>query len=53
LHLRFNGIDDPEMIPSGTAYSAAFESNIPLCNRLDSRHAAVSLLSAIAFADAQ
>jgi hypothetical protein len=55
LHLRFNDFHDPEQIPRDTAYSTVFESNVPIVvqyTRLDSRHAEVSLLSAIAYAEA-
>jgi hypothetical protein len=55
LHLRFNDFHDPEQIPRDTAYSTVFESNVPIVvqhTRLDSRHAEVSLLSTIAYAEA-
>jgi hypothetical protein len=55
LHLRFNDLHDPEPIPRDTAYSSVFESNVPIVvqhTRLDSRHAEVSLLSTIAYAQA-
>jgi hypothetical protein len=55
LHLRFNDLEDPARIPRDTAYSSVFESNMPIVvqhTRLDSRHAEVSLLSTIAYAEA-
>jgi hypothetical protein len=55
LHLRFNDLHDPEPVPRDTAYSSVFESNVPIVvqhTRLDSRRAEVSLLSTIAYAQA-
>jgi hypothetical protein len=55
LHLRFNDLADPAPVPRDTAYSSVFESNMPIVvqhTRLDSRHAEVSLLSTIAYAEA-
>jgi|SRR5580658_989206 hypothetical protein len=55
LHLRFNDLTEPEAIPRDTAYSSLFESDRPIVvqhTRLDSRHAEVSLLSTIAYAQA-
>jgi hypothetical protein len=55
LHLRFNDLTDPAPIPRDTAYSSVFESDLPIIvqhTRLDSRHAEVSLLSTIAYAEA-
>jgi hypothetical protein len=55
LHLRFNDLHSPEPIPRDTAYSSVFESNVPVVvqhTRLDSRRAEVSLLSTIAYAQA-
>jgi hypothetical protein len=54
LHLRFNDLDHPEPVPRGTDYASLFESDIPIIvqhTRLDSRHAEVSLLSTIAYAE--
>jgi hypothetical protein len=54
LHLRFNDLTKPQPIPRDTAYSSVFESNVPIIvqhTRLDSRHAAISLLSTIAYAE--
>jgi hypothetical protein len=55
LHLRFNDLTDPAPVPRDTAYSSVFESDVPIVvqhTRLDSRHAEVSLLSTIAYAEA-
>ena len=55
LHLRFNDLERPEPIPRDTPYSSVFESDAPIVvqhTRLDSRHAEVSLLSTVAYADA-
>jgi hypothetical protein len=55
LHLRFNDLTDPESIPRDTAYSSVFECEVPIIvqhTRLDSRHAEISLLSTIAYAEA-
>jgi hypothetical protein len=54
LHLRFNDLNDPRSIPRDTDYASVFESDEAIIvqhTRLDSRHAEVSLLSTIAFAD--
>jgi hypothetical protein len=53
LHLRFNDLKDPAVIPRDTDYSSVFESDVPIVvqhTRLDSRHAEVSLLSTTAYA---
>jgi hypothetical protein len=55
LHLRFNDLTDPAPIPRDTDYASVFESDLPIIvqhTRLDSRHAEVSLLSTIAYAEA-
>jgi hypothetical protein len=55
LHLRFNDLKEPAIIPRDTDYSSVFESDVPIVvqhTRLDSRHAEVSLLSTIAYGDA-
>jgi hypothetical protein len=52
--LRFNDLNDPRSIPRDTDYASVFESDEAIIvqhTRLDSRHAEVSLLSTIAFAD--
>jgi hypothetical protein len=54
LHLRFNDLTDPELIPRDTAYSSVFECEVPIVvqhTRLDSRHAEISLLSTVAYAE--
>jgi len=52
LHLRFNDLKDPEPIPLDTDYSSVIESDVPIVvqhTRLDSRQAALALLSTIAY----
>lgn len=52
LHLRFNDLKDPEPIPTDTDYSSVIESDLPIVvqhTRLDSRQAALALLSTIAY----
>ena len=53
-HLRFNDLTDPAPVPRDTEYASVFEADVPIVvqhTRLDSRHAEVSLLSTIAYAD--
>ena len=53
LHLRFNELSDPAPVPSDTDYASVIESDVPIVvqqTRLDSRQAALALLSTIAFA---
>ena len=53
LHLRFNELTDPAPVPADTDYSSVIESDVPIVvqqTRLDSRQAALALLSTIAFA---
>jgi hypothetical protein len=55
LHLKFNDLTDPAPIPRDTDYASVFEADVPIIvqhTRLDSRHAEVSLLSTIAYAEA-
>lgn len=55
LHLRFNDLNQPQPVPLDTDYSSVFESDVPIIvqhTRLDSRHAEISLLSTMAYADA-
>jgi hypothetical protein len=55
LHLRFNDLEDPATIPRDTDFSSVFESDVPVIvqhTRLDSRHAEVTLMSTMAYADA-
>ena len=52
LHLRFNDLDDPEPVPRDTDYASVFESDVPIVvqhTRLDSRQAALALMSTMAF----
>ncbi|WP_424683033.1 sensory rhodopsin transducer [Frateuria sp. YIM B11624] len=52
LHLRFNDLSDPEPIPRDTDYSSVIESDVPIVvqhTRLDSRQAALAVLSTIAY----
>ncbi|HZX33516.1 MAG TPA: sensory rhodopsin transducer [Rhodocyclaceae bacterium] len=52
LHLRFNELSDPEKIPVNTPYSSVIEADVPIVvqhTRLDSRQAALALLSTVAF----
>jgi hypothetical protein len=54
LHLRFNDLTDPEMVPRDTDFSSVFESDVPVIvqhTRLDSRHSEVALMSTTAYAD--
>jgi hypothetical protein len=54
LHLRFNDLKDPSPIPRDTDYASVLESDVPIVvqhTRLDSRHAEISLLSTVAFAE--
>lgn len=53
LHVRFNDLCDPEVIPRDTDYSSVIQSSLPIVvqhTRLDSRKAALALLSTIAYA---
>jgi hypothetical protein len=55
LHLRFNDLKEPAIVPRDTDFSSVFESDVPVIvqhTRLDSRHAEVSLMSTTAYADA-
>jgi hypothetical protein len=52
LHLRFNDLWDPEPVPAETDYASVIESDVPIVvqhTRLDSRQAALALLSTIAY----
>ena len=54
LHLRFNDLEDPAPVPRETDYACTIEADVPIVvqhTRLDSRRAALALLSTIAFAD--
>lgn len=51
-HVRFNDLEDPESIPTGTPFASVIESDVPIVcqhTRLDSRQAENALLSTIAF----
>jgi hypothetical protein len=52
LHLRFNDLSQPEPIPRDTDYASVFVSDQPIVvqhTRLDSRQAALALLSTVAY----
>jgi hypothetical protein len=51
-HVRFNDLTDPAPVPRDTDYSSLIESDVPIVvqhTRLDSRQAALALLSTMAF----
>lgn len=55
LHLRFNDLKQPEIVPRDTDYSSVFEFDVPIIvqhTRLDSRSSEIALLSTMAYADA-
>ncbi len=55
LHLRFNSLRDPEMIPRDTEYSSVIRSDVPIVaqhTRLDSRQSENALLTTIAYPNA-
>jgi hypothetical protein len=52
-HVRFNDLRDPEPIPLDTDFASLIECDVPVVvqhTRLDSRQAALALLSTIAYA---
>jgi hypothetical protein len=52
-HFRFNELSDPEPIPRATEYSSVIAADVPIIvqhSRLDSRSAALALLSTVAYA---
>ena len=52
LHLRFNALRDPAPVPVGTDYASVIQSDVPIIvqhTRLDSRQAALALLSTVAY----
>lgn len=54
LHLRFNDLTDPEIIPKGVDYSSVIESDVPIVvqhTRLDGRKAENALLTTIAYGE--
>jgi hypothetical protein len=51
-HVRFNDLTDPAPVPRDTEYSSVIESDVPIVvqhTRLDSRQAALALLSTMAY----
>lgn len=53
-HLRFNNLNDPQVIPLETDYSSVITSDVPIVvqhTRLDSRQAANGLITTIAYAE--
>jgi hypothetical protein len=53
LHLRFNDLKQPALVPRDTDYSSVFESDVPIVvqhTRMDTRRAEISLLSTTAYA---
>jgi hypothetical protein len=54
LHLRFNDLNEPALVPRDTDYASIFESDVPIIvqhTRLDSRRAELALLSTIAYSE--
>lgn len=52
LHLRFNDLSDPQPVPRDTDYASVIRSDVPIVvqhTRLDSRQAALALISTVAF----
>lgn len=52
-HVRFNDLQDPEPVPTGTDYACVIRSSCPIVvqhTRLDSRQAENALMTTIAFA---
>jgi len=52
-HVRFNELDDPAPIPVATDFASVIESDVPIVvqhTRLDSRQAALALMTTIAYA---
>jgi hypothetical protein len=53
LHVRFNDLTDPAPVPRDTDFASVIESDVPIVvqhTRLDSRQAALALLSTVAYA---
>ncbi len=51
-HMRFNDLADPAPVPRDTDYASVIRSDVPIVvqhTRLDSRQAALALLSTVAF----
>jgi hypothetical protein len=54
LHLRFNDLKEPALVPRDTDYASIFESDVPIIvqhTRLDSRRAELALLSTMAYSE--
>ena len=54
LHQRFNDLSDPEPVPRDTDYASVLVSDRPVVvqhTRLDSRQAALALLSTVAYGE--
>jgi hypothetical protein len=49
VHLRMNGLTDPEPVPRDTSYASLDKANRRPHTRLDSRDSRVALLSTMAF----
>lgn len=52
-HIRFNNLDDPEPIPTGTDFASVLTSDTPVVvqhTRLDSRQSECALMTTLAFA---
>jgi hypothetical protein len=52
-HVRFNELDDPEPIPTGTPFASVVESDVPVVRqhiRLDSRQAENALPTTVPYA---
>jgi hypothetical protein len=52
VHQRFNDLTDPEPVPRDTDYASVLTSDVPVVvqhSRLDSREAALALLSTVAW----
>ncbi len=50
--MRFNDLDDPAAVPRGTDFASVIVSDVPIVvqhTRLDSRAAALALLSTVAY----
>jgi len=53
-HLRFNDLQDPEIVPRDTDYACVIESDVPVVvqhTRLDSRQAENALMTTIAYSE--
>ena len=51
-HLRINDFQDPEVVPVDTDFATIIDSDVPIIvqhTRLDTRQAALALLSTVAF----